>query len=508
MMNDGKKIIVNTAAQYSRTFINTCLSLYTVRLVLNVLGQDDYGIYALVASIVAMLGFLTNAMVVTTQRHLSYSYGKEGKERVRQLFSNSVLMHIAISLLLVAVLFPIKGFIFSNYLQIADDKRPEAMQVYLLSIVMLFVTFNNAPFKALYIARENIAFISCVEVFDGFLKLGFALLLSCVVAEKLPIYALMMLAVQVVQFLAFSLFAIWKFEECSPRRFWRDSNRADMKLLAGFAGWTTYGTGSIVLRNQGLAIVMNHYLGTAVNAAYGISQQIYANLAFLSSSIVNAMNPQLMKAEGSGDRQRMLLLAQKESKVILVILSLVFIPLSVEMPNLLSIWLGSEQVNLYTVPLCQCMMFSLMIDQATYGLHAVMQAVGRIRNYTLLMYTPKILLLFVMWGVFENGYGIRGVLIAYMSVEALVALMRIPYVKMAVGLNVGEYLRDTIVRVLPLMLLLAVVSWGMNQLSHHTLSFLWTIPTSVLLGVLFVWKGVLSKEEQEKLCEILKKKRR
>ena len=74
-MESSKRIFVNTLAQYTRSLINIGLSLYTVRLILKALGQSDYGIYMLVAGVVSMLGFITNAMVITTQRHLSYYYG-------------------------------------------------------------------------------------------------------------------------------------------------------------------------------------------------------------------------------------------------------------------------------------------------------------------------------------------------------------------------------------------------------------------------------------------------
>ena len=88
-MEPSKRIVINTIAQYTRSFIHTLLSLYTVRIILQALGKDDYGIYVLVAGIVAMLGFVTNAMVITTQRHFSFYYGQGDKHKVKQVFSNS-----------------------------------------------------------------------------------------------------------------------------------------------------------------------------------------------------------------------------------------------------------------------------------------------------------------------------------------------------------------------------------------------------------------------------------
>lgn len=103
-MTPSQRIIVNTAAQYTRTIINVCLSLYSTRLVLAALGQTDYGIYSVVAGVVAMLAFMTNALVTTTQRYLSFNHGKGDKEKVYKVFGNSVLLHLLISLGLLVVL--------------------------------------------------------------------------------------------------------------------------------------------------------------------------------------------------------------------------------------------------------------------------------------------------------------------------------------------------------------------------------------------------------------------
>ena len=67
-MEASKRIIINTIAQYGKSVINICLSLYSTRLVLDALSISDYGIYSLVGGVVGILGYLTNSLVVTTQR--------------------------------------------------------------------------------------------------------------------------------------------------------------------------------------------------------------------------------------------------------------------------------------------------------------------------------------------------------------------------------------------------------------------------------------------------------
>ena len=176
-MDPSKRIFVNTIAQYTKSFINVCLSLYTVPLILKALGDSDYGIYSLIAGVVALLAFVTNALVVTTQRNISFCLGVGDRERTRRMFSNSVLLHLAVGALLSIVIIAVKVPVMS-LLVIEDSRMDVAMTVYVMSLLMLFVSFITAPFKALLIAHENSVFISVIEVLDGVLKLVLTLILS------------------------------------------------------------------------------------------------------------------------------------------------------------------------------------------------------------------------------------------------------------------------------------------------------------------------------------------
>ena len=91
-MTPSQRILINTVSQYIRTVINIVLSLYTVRLVLASLGQSDYGLYSLIAGVVAMLSFITNSLVNTTQRFVSFYQGKGNLEKLKEVFNNSLLI--------------------------------------------------------------------------------------------------------------------------------------------------------------------------------------------------------------------------------------------------------------------------------------------------------------------------------------------------------------------------------------------------------------------------------
>lgn len=492
-MEPAKRMMVNTIAQYVKAMVNIVLSLYSTRLVLDALAVADYGLYSVVGGIVAMLGFVTNALVITTQRYISYYCGKENKGYVRKIFVNSLFLHIIIGIVLAALLLLLQNWLINSVLNIYPERLDVATNVYEITVAMLFLTIVTAPFKALFIAREDIVYISIVEVFDGVLKLLLAIFLSSVAADKLLVYAGMMGLILLVNLLAFMIYAKLRFEECVIFPKFRDIEKSALLGLMGFAGWTTYGMGAVAARNQGTAVVLNHFFGTAINAAYGIAFQVQSAVSFVSTSILNAMNPQIMKAEGTGNRARSVLLAERESKYSTVLMSIVIIPLVVEMPSVLNFWL--KEVPESTVLFCRYVLAAFLFDQMTYGLHSLNQALGNIRFYTLLIYTPKLLTLPIVWLLLSHGCDVNVVMCFYVIVELLVALVRLPYLKATAGLNLFHFLRKVIFPLFFLWAVLLVIGW-LCRLWLVASSFFANVGVMLLVGAGTVWFLILDKDER------------
>lgn len=504
-MEPTKRIFVNTVAQYVKSFINLCLSLYTVPLILKALGDSDYGIYCLIAGIVAMLSFVTNALVVTTQRHISYSIGQNDADVTRKVFSNSVLLHLAVGVILALLILAFKDFSL-HHLKFDAVRLPAASTVYQMSVAMIFVSFVTAPFKALLIAHENIVFMCVIEILDGLLKLTLTLLLLGMDVDKLLIYSYMMISVFLFEFIIYSVYAICRYSECRPSLFFRDFNPVYLKQLGCFAGWTTYGMGVVVCRTQGLAVIFNHFLNIAANAAYGLATHLYSAVAFVATSVTNAMNPQIMQAEGRSDRAKMLELAELESKILTVLMSLAFIPLIVEMDGILEAWVRGP-VPEYTTLLCQCLLIMFLADQFTYGLHSANQATGNIMWYTIIMYTPKLLFLALAWITFQLGGSLLVVMIELIAVEAVMAVARLPFLKRTVNLDVMHFCLNVYGRVIPLIIVLTLTGLVFKHIMTFNLSFLLSVPATVLVGLCIVWTVSLRKSERDLLLSLVKRRK-
>lgn len=502
-MDAAKRIIVNTGVQYAKAVITTCISLYSTRLILDALSVNDFGIYTLVAGVVTMLGFITNALMITTQRYLSFNQTKESNAFLHKIFANSLLLHILLGLIIAVVLFALKGILFEHVLNIDESRRYTAELVYITTVLMLFITILTSPFKALFIAHENIVFIASVEIIDSIVKLLLAIELAYIAYDRLFVYAIMMAAIVMLNLLAYSFFGLFKYKECSIVIRKKDIDKLHLRNLIGFAGWTTYGMACVAARNQGTAVVLNHFLGTVVNAAYGIAFQINNAIVFLIASIQNAMNPQLMQAEGAGNRRKMLSMAAQQSKFAVAILAMAIIPLIAEMPTILGLWL--KEVPKDTDMFCRFILLAFLADQMTVGLSSANQAVGQIRNFTLLTYTPKLLYLPIIWILLAQGCSTKIVMLLYAIVELSVAIIRIPYMKYKVGLGIISYVKEVIIPTAAESLAIAITCWISITYIHSPYRFIFTLVFAGITGLATGWFLVLNSTEREYIVNIAKK---
>ena len=504
-MEPHKRVVVNTLAQNIRSILNICLSLYSTRIVLDALGRSDFGIYSLVGGVVAMLGFITNAMVVSTQRHLSFSYGQHDTRYIHKVFANAVILHIILGLLLFVVLLCLKPLIFNTgILNIASNRIDEASVVYLIMISSLFVSVITAPYRALFIARENIIYISIIDVIDGVLKFALVFLLYDIAFDRLIAYALIMTGIACFNFFAFSIGSKLKYEESCIVPSFKEVDRSEIKRMGTFAGWTIYSTGCIIGRNQGMSVILNHFFGVVINSAYGIAMQVSSAVMFVAQSVMNAMNPQIVKAEGMGNRSQMLNRAESSCKYSFLLLSLVVIPIVSEMPYILDAWL--KEVPEHAVMFCRFILIAALIDQLTMGLATANQAIGKIRNYSLIINSTKILTLPVVWICLSLGFQVEYAMWCYLCLEMLCALMRLPYLRFTAGLSVRHFVKNVFLRVSLPVLLMVTVCWGCTHFLEFRLRFMLTAVLSVIMGGLTIWFCGFTQDERCMMLNMIRKR--
>jgi O-antigen/teichoic acid export membrane protein len=500
-MKSASRVIKNTGFLYGKMVFTIFISLYSTRLILNALGAVDYGIFTLVAGVISMLSFINGAMIIATQRYLSISLGAGDKERSKAVFSASVVLHLMIGLFIVIALEIAGIFLFNGSLNIPPERIGTAKIIYHFMVISTFFTINAVPYDASINSHENMLFDAISGVFEASMKLLIAIILVYYAKDKLILYGVLMATLTIVIRLIKSFYCYRKYEECRVK-VKHHINIELLKEMVSFAGWNLFGLFCSVLKNQGLAIMLNLFFGIVVNAAYGIANQVNANIRAFSSNMLKALMPQITKSEGSGDRKRMLRLSVFACKTSFFLLAFFSIPIIVEMPFVLKIWLKTVPEN--AVAFCQLILLLTMMYQITIGTMAAVTSVGKIKSFQIAVGALEIFNLPLAYLLMKMGLPAYSVFIGSLFMELVASGIRIWFAHKIAGLDIRDFVLNTWVRSILSAAVTALAAYLVRNILPQGFlrAFLVGVTTTISIFLL-VRFFVLSEFEMGKVREIV-----
>ena len=178
--------------------LSMAVSLYTSRVVLDVLGVSDFGIYNVIGGVVVLISIINNSMSAATQRFITFELGKGDLQRVSNTFSMSMSIHFLICILVFLLGETLGVYYVDNYLNVPADRMNAAFWLFQISLVTLFFNIIRIPYHASIIAYEKMDFFAIISIIEVFLQLAIVFLLTILDIDKLILYGLLILVVTAV----------------------------------------------------------------------------------------------------------------------------------------------------------------------------------------------------------------------------------------------------------------------------------------------------------------------
>ncbi|KEO71835.1 MATE family efflux transporter [Anditalea andensis] len=503
-MQASNRVALNTAILYARMVITMGITLYSTRLVLDALGDTDYGIFNLIAGIIIMLSFLNSAMATSTQRYLSFHQGQNDLEMQKKVFSNSLALHIMIGIVIVLGLEVGGLFFFDGFLNIPPERVIAAKTIYHFMSLTVFFTVVAVPFSGSLIANENMLWVAIVNIIEALLKLAIAIYVLYISGDRLIYFGFLTAGISLVSFFLYALYCLKRYPECDLSKVFT-IDKPLLKDLSSFAGWNLFGALCIVSRNQGTAIILNLFYGVIINSAYGIANQVSAQLSFFSATLLRALNPQIMKSEGANDRQRMLRLSMMASKFGFFLMALFAIPCIFEMQVILELWL----INIpdYTILFCSLMLVSAMANQLTVGLQSAAQATGKIKFYQSLVGTILLLNLPLAYLVLNQGFPPHWVIYTFILIEIVASTARLFFLRILAGLDIILYIQRVFIKEIIPVSVSVFTCWIIVNYLNFPFRFLLTGISSGIVFLLLIYFTGLCLDEKVLVDQLMNKAR-
>lgn len=453
-MSTVTRVVKNTWYLYVRMLMTVVISLYSTRLILNALGAADFGIFNVIGGSIAMLGFLNSTLANATQRFMSYAEGKGDEASKRVIFNVSCVLHLIIAFCTVALLLGLTPLLFSDILNIDPARVHAAHIVYYCLIISTFLSIINVPYEALLTAHENMLYYSVVGILESILRLGIAFFCVYYGGDRLVAYGLLMGLLPLLTLSIMKVYCHRRYEECvlNFRRYW---DFGVVKRIASFSGWNFLTALSSLLTVQGLGVVLNHFFGSVANAAQGIANQVNGQLSSFSLNMMKALNPVIVKTTAGADVRSVNRVTLSGCKVSTLLIILFAVPVILEMPYILRLWL--KNVPQWAVLFCRLQLVYTIISQMANPAATAVYGQGDIKYYAIwksIMNTLPLLLTYLCFRLGGNPVWLYIPLIIFMGVGGDFVIIR--YAHRLCGISVKDFIQKVAVPVCGICLLMTV----------------------------------------------------
>lgn len=450
------RIYRNTIFLYIQQILVMGAGFLTARVVLDVLGEEDYGVYNVICGFVMMFDLLSGAFSIVIGRFLTFELGRGNLEQMRRIFSSAMLLQIFIGVLILLMLFSGGQWFVEHKLVIPEGRMNVAVWILRFSGIAFFVELLSVPYNALIIAHERMKIFAFIGVFQAVFRLVNAGLLLVVPWDKLLFYGASALLVSVSVRMIYAVYCKRFFPECrwSGREWW-----SCWKGIFSFAGWLFLGYSSFVLREQGVNILLNLFCGPVVNAARAVSMQVCSSVSSFTSNFLVASRPQITKNFSSGELQEMRDLVCHTSCYAYYLTLFLALPLIFNVDDLLAIWL--RKVPEYTAVFIVLTLIYALVDTLGQPMMTGLLAEGNIRGYEIWLLILNGAGLCVAYGGMKAGAAPVFVYWMAIAVSVLITILRLLLSRKAYGLTLRGYGKEVmgpVLRVTVLATLLAFLS--------------------------------------------------
>lgn len=410
----NNRIAKNTAFLYIRMAIVMFASLYMSRVVFNVLGVEDYGIYNVVCGFVFILNIVNLTLSHGTLRYYNEEIGRNNKKGIKDVFNSAIRIQILVVLIVVIIIETFGIWYLNTRMIIAPERLDAAKWIFQFSAMSLIFVIMQAPFTSAIFAFERMDYYAAICIIDVSIKLGVAFLVQIVTFDKLIAYGALMLAVWAINFFLCAIYCFIQFPEI---RFTKRTNKTMTKRMLSFSGWLVLEPIAFTMRGHGSNLVLNLFFGTIINAAYGISYQVSASLDQFCSGISTAFKPQLMQSYSAGDYERTNQLLYSMTKILFALKLMICVPIIIEVNTILGLWLG-EGVPQFALTFTILSIIVRLIDSLNQPLTTVIYATEKIKKYMIITSSALFCTLPVSYILFKLGLPAYSLFVAMICLTA------------------------------------------------------------------------------------------
>lgn len=503
MDSANKRIAVNTIYMYAQLFITMAIGLYSSRIVLDVLGVSDFGLYSIVGGVLALFSFITTSLGDATTRAMNTEMGKPNGD-LNITFNINLTLHVALALLILILAETIGLWYINNKLNIEEGKLGDAIFVYQISIITCCLGIINTPYMGVFSSHEKFGFLAKFDIINNMLRLGCIVAMQYYSGNHLRLYCLIMSLTTINTFVVYHYFASKWWPNIVRFSFHFDKQK--YKETLSFGGWTVLSSAAAMARNSGSDLIVNSFFGTGVNGVFAVGKTINSYVMVLSGKFDGASGPQIIQSYSAGDYNRCYYLVNKIGRYCLLLYIFLCFPLLIELDLILHVWL--KEVPDGVLLLTQLNLILGGVALTSGGIVQLINASGKLKWFKLAYCILMISCVPVGIYMFQMGMPYYSLMILFVVADVLYRVIQLVLLKVVLNFKVVDYMRQAYIRPLVISVLMIMLLYLHSLLNIETtgLKIISILLCGLVDGSLILLIG-LSSRERKKLVGFIKNKR-
>lgn len=180
-----KEIKIGAICSYLLIFLNTLYGLLFTPFLISKLGDSEYGVYKIIASLVGSITILDLGVGSTVLRYIAKFYAKKDKEGISNFsamgFIQAAVLSMAMVIVCIVIYTGIDG-LYGGSLTVKELEKAKSLFV-LFSIILVLNTFEKVIFNIIA-GCEHFAFANSLKLLRLILKVGISIVILLQISDS------------------------------------------------------------------------------------------------------------------------------------------------------------------------------------------------------------------------------------------------------------------------------------------------------------------------------------
>jgi O-antigen/teichoic acid export membrane protein len=266
-----------------------------------------------------------------------------------------------------------------------------------------------------------------------------------------------------------------------------------------------FGSLTTIIRKQAVTILLNQFFNPVIVAARGIALQINSAVSSFSQNFSTALQPQIVKTYSVGEKDRMFWLITNGAKITWFLLFLFALPLVLEMPFVLFLWLKDPPE--YTIIFTRLAVIDVLVNSISLPLMTAARASGKVKLYESVLGSIQLCCFLLTWIVLMLGAPAEGSMLVSIGISGVMFFVRLLIVHRLLSYPIRHFLREAIVPVCAVTAAAVILPVAAYMLLKQSLiRFCVVILVSVGSSCFWMYVIGLNTAERIRIKELLMRK--